>query len=49
MFKSSDAVEVIKPDRRISKATLQKENDIKDTVAASSGKPRIGFHPEIHR
>jgi hypothetical protein len=46
---SPDAAEVTKSDLRTSKATLQEENDIEDAIAASSGKPELSFHPEIHR
>ena len=45
----SDAVEVMKLDRRTSKTMLQEENDIKDVVAASSSKPELGFHSKIHQ
>ena len=45
----SDAVEVMKLDRRTSKTMLQEENDIKDVVAASSSKPKFGFHSKIHQ
>jgi hypothetical protein len=34
---------------RISKTTLQEENDIKDAIAASSDKPELDFRPKIHR
>lgn len=48
MFKLSDATKVTKSDWRISKAALQKKNDIKDVVDASSGKSGMGFHLEIY-
>lgn len=49
MPESSNAVEVTKPGQRTSKAMLQAENDIEDTVAALLGKPNLDFHPEINR
>jgi len=49
MSETSDAAEVTKLDRRTSKMTIQKENDIKDVIASSSSKPKLGFHLEIHQ
>jgi len=46
---SFDAAEVTKLDQRTSTVTLQKENNIKDAIAASSGELELGFHPEIHQ
>jgi len=44
MSESSHAAEVTKQDRRISKAMVQEENDIKDAVAGSSSEPKLDFH-----
>jgi hypothetical protein len=49
MSKLSNAAEVTKSDRKISKTTLQEENNIKDVIAASSSKAELDFHPEIHK
>jgi len=49
MSKSSHAAEVTKQDRRISKAMVQEENDIKDAVAGSSSEPKLDFHPTDSR
>jgi hypothetical protein len=42
-------VETTSSNLKISKGTLQKENDIEDAVAASSDKPELDFHPKNRR
>jgi hypothetical protein len=48
-FEPFDATEVTKSDRRTSTTTLQEKNDIKNVVAASSSKPELSFHLDIHQ